>query len=68
VPTVYCKLTDCQHHGTEVCTARNIYIDGCGMVECYRPVPRSSLVHAPVNPNCRRTQRGYKSTNGGVLR
>ena len=42
--TVKCKLTDCKHHGIENCTAKCVDIDGVGQVECYEPIPRSTLV------------------------
>jgi len=66
---VRCKLTDCKYHGTEVCTAQRVYIDGVGQVECYEPIIRSTLVHEQFNPGCTKTRSGYKSSRvTGVLR
>jgi hypothetical protein len=59
--TVTCKLTDCKYRGMENCTAKRVAIDGCGMVECYEPMPRSTVVHEQFNSRCSKTQRGYKS-------
>lgn len=52
MPIVECKLTDCSKHGTEVCNSSRVKIDSVGSVECYDPVLRSSIVHAPFKSNC----------------
>jgi len=67
--TVDCKLTDCQYHGIETCTARRISVDCVGQVECYEPVKRSTVVHEPVNPRCYKSGGKYKSKRvTGVLK
>jgi len=66
---IYCKLTDCKHSGIDNCTARRVAIDGVGQVECYEPIPRSTLVHEQFNSGCSKTQRGYKSNRvTGILK
>ena len=57
MPTVDCKLTDCAKHGRDICIAKRIGIDGVGQVECYDPVPRSTVVHESVKAICRQHGR-----------
>ncbi|MDT8901155.1 hypothetical protein [Anaeroselena agilis] len=68
MPTVECKLTDCRRHGREICIAKRISIDGCGLVECYDPVPRSSIVHGPFLNDCRRRHGKWQQNRGNVLK
>ena len=65
MPTVDCKLTDCAKHGRDICIARRIGIDGVGQVQCYDPVPRSSVVHQEVDPGYKKRGRwAEKRTKG----
>ncbi|MBP2664785.1 MAG: hypothetical protein H6Q71_2733 [Firmicutes bacterium] len=59
--TVICKLTDCVYHGLEICTAKRARVDGVGQVECYEPIPHSSIVHREFDSGCDKSRRGYKS-------
>jgi len=68
MPTVDCHLIDCKYHGIEICIARRIAVDGCGQVACYEPVPRSTVVHEPVNPQCSKTGGKYKSNRVKIIK
>lgn len=71
MPTVDCKLIDCSKHAAEGTKCRgNVNIDMYGDPVCYDPVPRSALVHEPVNPRCYKDRGGgYKSSRvTGVLK
>ena len=68
MPTVDCKLTDCKHRGIEICIAKRISVDEVGMVECYEPVPRSSIVHGPFLNDCRRRNGKWRQNKGNVLK
>jgi len=66
MPTVDCKLTDCAHHGRDICIARRIGIDGCGQVQCYEPVPRSAFVHPAVEPGYKKRGRWAENRTKGI--
>ncbi len=68
MPTVDCKLTDCRRHGIEICVAKRIGVDGVGQVECYDPVPRSALVHGPVDSRLEKRGGKHRKRIIGVLK
>lgn len=66
MPTVDCKLIDCSKHGRTICISRErITIDGVGQVQCYDPVPRSNVVHDPVQPGHKKHGRWTENRNKG---
>lgn len=66
---VDCELIDCASHAPEGTKCKsNVHIDGCGQATCYNPVPRSALVHAPVNPGCQRDRGKYRNTITGMAK
>ncbi|MBP2654992.1 MAG: hypothetical protein H6Q73_2561 [Firmicutes bacterium] len=68
MPIVDCRLTDCKYRGIEICTARHVSIDGYGQVECYEPVPRSAVVHEPVDSRCYKQGGKWKASRVKIIK
>ncbi len=68
MPTVDCKLADCNKHGRDICIAKRISVDEVGMVECYEPVPRSSIVHGHQATDLYRRHGRLTQKKGNVLK